>query len=84
MNNDQAVTVLNDVAFTYANEPDTTENREKLMKHFVEISEMGDMYVTTAVNSAIRKIGDGVAYKTVLNDLVALSEEMLDEIMGGS
>jgi hypothetical protein len=35
MNNDQAVSVLNDVAYTYSSEQDTDENREELISDFI-------------------------------------------------
>jgi hypothetical protein len=83
MNNDQAVSVFNDVAYTYSCEKDTPSNRQECIDELRKVGDMGDHYVTTAVESGIKKIEEGVDYLSVLKDLVTLSEEMLDEMSEG-
>ena len=83
MNNDQAVTSLNDVAYTYRCEADTPTNREECITELKAVGEMGDSFTTSEVDRAILNINNGGDYHSILDTLVTWSEDCLDEIMGG-
>jgi hypothetical protein len=81
MNNDQAVSVLNDVAYTYSSEQDTDENREELISELEKVIEMNDHFTSQKCESAIRTLRTGGSYSAEVKTLLDWSEEMLDEIM---